>query len=361
MAGLSAGAALAEDRRVVVLEAEEAIGVHSSGRSATMLHFALGDALVRALTLASRDFFDSPSAGFSDVPLARRVPVLIHAREDEVEALRALDQAIAPFAQLEWLDAGAISQMCPALKIGPGGAEAGIADRHGLRLDPHALLQGFARQVRRAGGELVTGARITAIRRGGAAWTVETERGESYSAPILVNAAGAWADAIARLADVSPIGLRPLRRTIITFDGPAGTDVSGWPFAKTVGDELYFAPESGRLFASPMDEVETDPCDAQPEELEVALAAYRMEERTHLRVERIVHRWAGLRSFAPDRRPVVGYAPDEPGFFWLAGQGGFGLQTSPVLAQIAASLILQTAWPIEQVSPAELSPARFLG
>jgi D-arginine dehydrogenase len=158
---------------------------------------------------------------------------------------------------------------------------------------------------------------------------------------------------------VQPLGLQPKRRTIITFDAPAGTELDGLPFAKTVGDELYFAPESGRLFASPMDEVPSDPLDAQPDELEVALAAYRMEQRTIVKVERIRSRWAGLRSFTPDRHPAAGFASDAPGFFWLAGQGGFGLQTSPAMARIAASLIAGEPWPVSDVTAEELDPARF--
>jgi D-arginine dehydrogenase len=184
--------------------------------------------------------------------------------------------------------------------------------------------------------------------------------GESYSAPILVNAAGSWADQVAALAGVRPVGLAPKRRTIITFDAPPGATLDGLPFAKTVGDELYFAPESGRLFASPMDEVPSEPTDAQPDDYEVALAAFRMEERTIVKVERIHSKWAGLRTFAPDRHPVVGFAPDAEGFFWLAGQGGFGLQTSPAMARIAASLIAGEQWPVGDVAPEELSPARFL-
>jgi D-arginine dehydrogenase len=155
------------------------------------------------------------------------------------------------------------------------------------------------------------------------------------------------------------MGLTPKRRTIITFDGPDGADVSSWPFVKTVGEELYFAPESGRLFASPMDEIDTDPCDAQPDDYEVALAAHRIEERTTMQVKRIVHKWAGLRTFAPDRKPVAGFAPDADGFFWLAGQGGFGLQTSPTMAAVTASLICGTPWPLADVTPEELSPLRF--
>jgi D-arginine dehydrogenase len=174
-----------------------------------------------------------------------------------------------------------------------------------------------------------------------------------------VNAGGSWADHVARLAGARTIAIEPKRRTIITFDAPSGIRLDGLPFAKTIGDELYFAPESGRLFASPMDEVPSDPCDAQPDEYEVALAAYRVEERTTMQVKRIAHKWAGLRTFAPDRKPVAGFAPDADGFFWLAGQGGFGLQTSPTMAAVTASLICGTPWPLADVTPEELSPLRF--
>lgn len=361
IAGLSAGAALASYASVTILEAEQAIGYHSSGRSATMLHYALGDPLVRALTLASRAFFERPTEGFSDVPLGHRMPVLIHAREAELAELDLLDAEIAPFAELERVEEEGILDLCPAIRTGEGGAVAGLVDRNGIRLDPHALLQGHVRALRRNGGEIVTGARVCSLRRTGERWQVETESGATFDAPLIVNAAGAWADSIASLAGLGPLGLRPLRRTIITFDGPEGVDTTGWPFAKTVGEELYFAPESGRLFASPMDEVPTDPCDAQPDEFEVALAAHRVEERTTMTVGRVHSRWAGLRTFAPDRHLIAGFDPRAEGFFWLAGQGGFGLQTSPVMASIVESLITGTPWPIEVVTPEDLSPRRFLG
>jgi len=357
IAGLSAAAALAKHGQVAVLEAEEQVGFHSSGRSATMLHYALGDRLVRALTLASRPFFDDPPDDFSEVPLGRQMAVLIHAREDEREALDALESELSLFAQLERLDAQGVHELCPLLK---DDALHGIADRNGIRLDPHALLQGNLRQLRSRGGALHVGARIGSVDHQGGTWTVTSDKGELFTASVIVNAAGSWADQVAKLAGVSPVGLEPKRRTIITFDAPPGTIIEGLPFAKTVGDELYFAPESGRLFASPMDEVPSDPCDAQPDELEAALAAYRMEERTIVKVERIDSRWAGLRTFTPDRHPAAGFASDAEGFFWLAGQGGFGLQTSPAMAAIVASLITGEPWPIADVAAQDLDPGRFV-
>ena len=356
IAGLSAAAALSSHAKVLVLEAEDQIGFHSSGRSATMLHYALGDRLVRALTLASRAFFDDPPEHFTDTPLGRRMPVLVFARDDERPGLDALEADIALFAALERLDARGVHELCPLLK---DDARNGIVDRNGIRIDQHALLQGNLKHLRSRGGELRTGTHIEKVEAAGGGWAVTDGQGERYSAPILVNAAGSWADQVAVLAGVRPLGLEPKRRTIITFDAPPGTPLDGLPFAKTVGDELYFAPESGRLFASPMDEVPSEPVDAQPDELEVALAAYRMEERTTVTVGRIHSKWAGLRTFTPDRRPAAGFAPDAEGFFWLAGQGGFGLQTSPVMAAVTASLIAGTPWPVADVSAEELGPTRF--
>ncbi len=356
IAGLSAAAALSKHARVTVLEAEEQIGFHSSGRSATMIHYALGDRLVRALTLASRPFFDNPPRDFADVPIGRRMPVLVHARDDERDELDALETELSLFAELERLDAAGVHALCPLLKAD---ACHGIADLNGMRLDPHALLQGNLRKLRSRGGALHTNSRIASIERRADVWTVTSNMAEAFSAPILVNAAGAWADQVAGLAGVQPLGLEPKRRTIITFDAPPGTELDGLPFAKTVGDELYFAPESGRLFASPMDEVPSEPCDAQPEEYEVALAAYRMEQRTTVKVGHIHSRWSGLRTFTLDRHPAAGFAADAAGFFWLAGQGGFGLQTSPAMAGIVTSLIVGEPWPTADVTPDGLDPARF--
>ena len=358
IAGLSAAAALSKHAQVTVLEAEEQVGFHSSGRSATMLHYFLGDRLVRALTLASRGFIENPPNGFSDAPLGHSMPVLIHAREDEREELDALEVEIRQFADLDRLDASGVHELCPLLK---DDAVHGLVDPSAIRLDAHALLQGNLRQLRSRGGELHAGMRVSRIERAGGKWTATSETGAAFTAPILVNAAGSWADRIASLAGVQPLGLEPKRRTIVTFDAPPGTKLDGLPFAKTVPDELYFAPESGRLFASPMDEVPSDPCDAQADEYEVALAAYRMEERTTVQVRQIHSKWAGLRTFTPDRHPAVGLAPDAEGFFWLAGQGGFGLQTSPAMAAIVESMIAGTDWPVSGVEREDLLPGRFLG
>ncbi len=364
VAGLSAAARLAAHGRVVVIEAEEALGYHSSGRSVTFSHYGIGDSAVRGLTSWSRAFFIDPPQGFSDQPVARTASALFVATEEMLPILHALQQQMARFtATTAYVDEAEIRALCPVLKTGPGAIVSGVSETAGLRLDADALLHGFARAVRAQGGEILTGTRIAAIRRAGADWEVSSEAGEAWTAPILVNAAGAWADALAVSAGVRPLGLTPRRRTIIVVDPPAGQDVREWPFVKTAADLFYMLPEAGQLLASPVDEVECEPCDAQPEEYDLALAAYRLEEYTTLSVQRIASRWAGLRTFTRDRVPTAGFAPDAPGFFWLAGQGGYGLQTAPAMAAAAESLIVGGDWPeglLELgVSPEQIRPERL--
>ncbi|HEX8222921.1 MAG TPA: FAD-binding oxidoreductase [Allosphingosinicella sp.] len=345
IAGLSAAALLARHGRVAVIEAEEAFGHHSSGRSVTFSHFGIGNRVVRALTDHSRDFFLSPPEGFS-APLARSAPALFVATEEMLDELHALHAEMARFtAALEWVGESRLREICPPLRTGAGGALKGILDPNGLKLDADALLQSFARAVRARGGAIHLGERIAGVERYGADWRVRSETGQSWEAPVLVNAAGAWADRMAQMAGVEPLGLEPKRRTIIVVDAPEGVDVAGWPFLKTAVDDFYMLPEAGRLIASPVDEIASDPCDAWPEEYDIALAAAKVEQYTNLEVKRIAHSWAGLRSFVADRVPTAGFAPDAPGFFWLAGQGGYGLQTAPAMAEIAEALIVGGEWP----------------
>ena len=365
VAGLSAAARLARHGKIVVLEAEEALGYHSSGRSVTFSHYGIGDAAVRGLTSHSRAFFLDPPGGFSDRPIARTASALFVATEEMLPTLHALQAQMELFTDsTSSVSEAEIRQLCPVLKTGDGAIVSGILETAGLRLDADMLLQGFARSVRAAGGEIHTGRRIAAVDRSGGAWEVETEAGERFSAPILINAAGAWADGFASLAGVAPLGLSPRRRTIIVVDPPAGHDVRDWPFVKTAADLFYMLPEAGRLLASPVDEVECEPCDAQPEDYDLALAAHRLEEYTNLSVRRIAHRWAGLRTFTSDRVPTAGFAPDAPGFFWLAGQGGYGLQTAPAMAEIVEALITVAAWPAGLsalgVEPEHIRPERLL-
>jgi D-arginine dehydrogenase len=351
VAGLSIGARLARHGKVVLLEAEDAVGYHSSGRSVTFSHYGIGGATVRALTADSRAFFQNPPDGFD--PLAHVRPALFIANEAMLPALDELERITRSLTDaVERLDECDAARFCPALKWAPDAVVAAFVHREGLKLDPNALLQGYARAIRAAGGEIVTGARVTEI---APRWRVRTEAGDAYEAPILVNAAGAWADRVAELAGVRPLGLTPLRRTIIVFDPPSEMPVGDWPFVKTAVDYMYMMPDAGRLLASPVDENPDDPCDAQPDELDMAVAAHRVTEFTTLEVRRITHKWAGLRTFAADRVPVAGFAPDEEGFFWLAGQGGYGLQTAPAMAEIVEALATGADWP-ERIGAAGVMP-----
>lgn len=357
VAGLSAGARLSRHGRVVVLEAEEALGYHSSGRSATFSHYGIGNHVVRVLTEHSRPFFLETGGG----ALARRSAALYVATDEMRPALDEMAEMMAAFTDSgRMADEAEMLDLFPPLRTGAGAIVAGLVYPDGLRLDSDAMLQHFARTIRGAGGAVLTGRRVAALRQG---WTVETEAGDSWTAPILINAAGAWADRIAVLAGVTPLGLAPKRRTIIVVDPPEGADVRGWPFVKTVTDEFYILPESGRLMASPVDEVADDPCDAQPEDYDVALAAAKVEEYTTLSVRRIAHRWAGLRTFTADRTPAAGFDASAPGFFWLAGQGGFGLQTAPAMAEAVEALVTGGAWPdalvADGMTAAHLDPGRL--
>jgi D-arginine dehydrogenase len=350
VAGLSAAARLARHGRTILVEAEEALGYHSSGRSVSFSHYGIGTAPVRALTAYSRPFFAPP--------LGRLFPTLYFADEASLPRLDALALDMAALAgDVRSVGPTEMAALFPVLRTGPGGAVRGLLDPTGLKLDADLILQTLARELRARGGAVLTGRRVARVR---PAWTVHTESGESFGAPVLVNAAGAWADHFASLAGVAQLGLQPMRRTIIVVDPPAGARIAAWPFALSAARDFYLQPEAGRLLVSPVDEVADDPCDAQPGDYDVALAADRLEHYTKLKVTRIAHRWAGLRTFATDRVPKAGFAPDAPGFFWLAGQGGYGFQTAPAMAEIAEALITGAPWPkglaelgvaVEQVAP----------
>lgn len=345
VAGLSAAARLAGHGRAIVLEAEDAPGYHSSGRSVAFSHYGIGNEAVKALTAWSRPWFGPE--------IARPFPSLYFADEERLPILAAMAAGMAAFSDaIRPVEAEEMAQLCPILKTGPGAARAGLVDPTGLKLDADALLQSYARPIRAA---IRTDVRAERIDYDGL-WTVN----DAYEAPILVNAAGAWADRVALLAGVKPLGLAPKRRTVIALDPPAGADIAGWPFVHAVAGDFYMLPEAGRLLVSPVDEVPDEPGDAQPEEYDVALAADRFEHYTGLRVAHIAHRWAGLRTFTADRTPTAGFAPDAPGFFWLAGQGGYGLQTAPAMAAVTEALVTGGAWPAGlEAAPAQIRPERL--
>jgi D-arginine dehydrogenase len=364
IAGISAAARIARHAETVVLERESALGYHSSGRSATFYHFGIGNDCVRGMTAASSDFFANPPAAFADVPLWTEKPALFIADSATLPALNALQVEMDRFTKtVRRVGPEEMLGIVPVLKTGEDGIVAGLLDTGGRKLDADALLQANARAFRSAGGAIVFDANVSGLAFDGVHWNVDMPNG-SYSARIVVNAAGAWADEVARSVGVRPLGLQPLRRTIIGFAPPADLDVSGWPFLKTVSEEgFYMLPDAGLLLASPMDVTPHEPCDVQPDDYDIALAAWRVEEATTLKISRVSTRWAGLRSFVADKIPTAGFANDMPGFFWLAGQGGYGLQTSPAMAAAVESIMFDLPWPEELsqqgVRPEQIRPDRL--
>jgi D-arginine dehydrogenase len=351
IAGASVADALAASARVVVLEREERPGMHSTGRSAALFSETYGNEVIRALSRASRAFLAGPPAGFCETPLIGPRGTLYVASEDQLDRLRALEVAAGTFERLPGAEA---RELVPVLR--PQGAAAALYEPGAMDIDVDALHQGFLRRLRRAGGQLVTNAPVTALTRTADRWIAVTPQGD-FSAPIVVNAAGAWADRVAVLAGIAPLGLQPKRRTAALIDGP-DLDFSGWPLVIDVDETVYFKPDARRLLISPADETDTGPCDAQPDDLDVAVAADRIERLTTLTIRRVTHRWAGLRTFAPDRTPVCGFDPRGEGFFWLAGQGGYGIQTSPALAKLAARLVLRAPGDLAELE-STLAPDRY--
>jgi D-arginine dehydrogenase len=339
IAGASAAAELAADARVTLLEMEAQPGYHATGRSAAYFAPSYGHPIVRELAACSAPVFRKPAPKFTDVELFRPRDYVIFGRPDQAESLRR-EQGVEP--GLEWLDADDVQALVPV--FADGYLHGALRDGRGGDLDVDALLQGYLKTFRRRGGLLLGERRATALEWRGGAWRVEAG-GERFEAPVLVNAAGAWVEQVAALAGLPPLGISPLRRTALTIDPPAGVCVADWPEMFDVDEEFYFKPDAGLILISPADETPSEPCDAQPEEWDVAMGVHRFEQATGLDIRHVRHRWAGLRTFAPDRLPVLGEDPRAEGFFWLAGQGGYGVMTAPAAAALTRRLV--TGAPLE--------------
>ncbi len=359
MAGASLAATLAPQMRVLLLEAESQPGRHATGRSAAMFFESYGNATVRALTRASRPFLEHPGADFADVLLLSPRGCLFVADAARATALEALLQGPDAPPTLQRLQPHEALQAVPILN--PGWLAAAAADESGHDIDVAALHQGFLRQARRHGAHIVLDAGEPALQRSAGMWQLQSRAGR-FAAPLLANATGAWADTVARQAGARPVGLQPMRRSVLTLPAPPGHDHRGWPLVIAADESFYFKPDAGQLLLSPANEDPMPPCDVAPEEMDIALAVHRFEEATTVRVQRINHRWAGLRSFVADRSPVAGFDNQAEGFFWLAGQGGYGIQMAPALARAAAALLLRQPLPADLqaqgLSEAQLSPAR---
>ncbi len=339
MAGASCGYFLAGDADVILLERESQPGYHTTGRSAALFFENYGNAVIRRITRGSRTFLIDPPDGFADAPLLTPRGALAVASED---LLDRLDDEVAASPGMEVVEGAALQELAPFLN--PDRIVRGAYEADAMDMDVNAILHGFLRGLRAKGGRVVADAEVTGLVRADGQWRVETRAGV-FTAPIVVNAAGAWCDQLAELAGLRTVGLIPKRRTAFTFDPPAGSAVERWPLAVLCDESWYIKPDAGRILGSPADEIPSPPTDAQPEIEDVALAIDRIQRDTVFEITRPASTWAGLRSFVADKSPVAAFAPDGEGFFWLAGQGGYGIQTSAGMGRLSASLILGRGLP----------------
>jgi D-arginine dehydrogenase len=358
IAGLSVAAELAGSRNVAVLERESQPGYHSTGRSAALFFETYGSDLVRALTRASRPFYENPPTGFAQHVLLESCGALFVARDDQLASLEsfASEEDVRKTGRV--ISRVEARSHCPVLR--EDYVSAALWDPAPASIDVSSLLEGYRRQLRERGGSLITNAEVTALSFGSGRWDVRTAMGE-FTADILVNAAGAWADRIATSAGVVPIALEPRRRTAVLVRAGGTEALHTRALVIDVDEQFYFRSESGDVLVSPADETPSPPCDTQPEELDVAVAIDRLVSATTLDIRSVRAKWAGLRSFVTDRNPVLGFDQGNDRLFWLAAQGGYGIQTAPAMAQLAASVILHRPIP-EIISPQivqGLSPGRL--
>jgi len=350
IAGAGLAAALPPGLRVALVEAEDAPGYHATGRSAAFWHETLGGPHVRALTRASH----------AELLAGGHLTPRISLDVAEAEHVPLLDALAAQFADsdivMDRLDAAAVRAIVPLARPL---LVAGLAERDGADIDVAGVHQAALGKAKRNGVELIARARVDAIARHQGGWRA-TASGRDYEAAIIVDAAGAWADPVAQMAGVPPLGIVPLRRTMVQVRVTGGTVPADLPLVLDVAGRYYFRPEGeNRMWLCPHDETPVEPHDVAPEDIDVARAIDQFERVTDWRVAAVERKWAGLRSFAPDRLPAIGFDAREPGFFWLAGQGGYGIQTAPAASRLAAALLTGEAHGLAGVEPARYDPARF--
>jgi len=364
IAGASAGWELAAQRRVLLLEREAQPGYHTTGRSAALYSATYGTPGIRALTRASRAFYDAPPPEFGTAPILTPRGVVYLAGPDQLGLLEAAHaQALALDPAVRRLTREQMLALVPCLR--PEAVAAGMSEPGAADIDVHALHQGYLRGLRQRGGQIRTNAEVTGLQRleqeGG--WRITLAGGKAITAGAVVNAAGAWADVVAGLAGVPAIGLEPRRRTAFTFAVPAGMDASRWPAVIGIDESYYFKPDAGQLLGSPANADPVAPHDVVPEELDVALGIHSIEQVTSFQIRRPSRTWAGLRSFVADGDLVIGWDNHVSGFFWLAAQGGYGIQSAAGAALLARQLALdeplQARLAHEGLTREALSPARL--
>ena len=330
MAGASLAAEISADARVIILEAEDMPGYHSTGRSAAFWETCYGGPEIVPLTMASGEYLKQH--GF----LSYRGALYLAREADQSKIDDFFERFSGTGAEFEQIDRHALDESVPGLQAE---WDRAIWQRACADIDVAGLHAHYLKRAKANGVQLVSRARVRSLRLSQDGWAIQCEDGREFRAKVIANAAGAWADTIAQSAGASPLGIQPLRRTVAQLKvDPAPPD--DMPLCLDISGSFYFKPESGRLWLSPHDETPTEPCDAAPEELDVATAIDRLEMVTRWKIEGLERKWAGLRSFAPDRRPVYGYDPKVENFFWFAGQGGYGIQTAPAAARLGAQLLL---------------------
>lgn len=361
IAGAGVAYFLSGDRRVLLLERESRPGMHTTGRSAAVYTQAYGGAAVRALTVASKLFYDAPPTGFADHPLLRPRGALFIGRDDQLAKLDAEAASAQRFApSVRRINPDEAIALSPALRREY--VAGGVYEPDAMDIDVDALLQGFLRGARAMGAELRLNAEVLDLAQRGDGWRIETTDG-AVDAGIVVNAAGAWASRLARMAGAQPIEITPKRRTAFLVRPPEISGFETSPLTIDADEQFYFKPDAGLVLGSPADETPVEPQDIQPEELDIAYGADRIQKAANIPIRRIERSWAGLRCFAPDKSPVIGFDRDAPGFFWLAGQGGYGIQTAPAWSRTAAALLLGR--PLDEtlsafnITAADLAPDRF--
>lgn len=352
IAGISAAAELSADARVTVLEAEDVIGYHASGRSAAIYLRNYGNETLRALNTAAEPFLKEPEGVAEETLLSPRGELMI-ATDTELEALESY---LVGAEGMERISPKEAIRLVPILRQDKIAAAA--VERNAQDIDVDRMLQGYARLLRKRGGKIYNNATARQIAHANGIWTVETPSG-NFQAPILINAAGAWADQIAEMAGVRKVGLIPMRRSAILLPAPEDHDITHWPLFVSASEQWYAKPEAGKLFVSPADEDPVEPHDAWPDDMVMAEGLDRYEQAVTVPVTRVEKSWAGLRSFVADRTPVVGFDTEADGFFWLAGQGGYGMQTAPALSTLTAEICFGKPSAIPEGIISALSPKRI--
>lgn len=361
IAGASTGYFLSPFGKTIVLEREAQAGYHATGRSAALFSVAYGTSQVCALTAASRAFFAAPPPDFAEQPLLTpRGELVVDFDGNPEELQRQLASGLRHVPDMRLLSADEACAYVPALRRER--VHGALLDPSAADIDTDALHQGYLRGIRQQGGAVHTHSEVLAIQHDGEHWHIRCHS-RHYRTRVLINAAGAWCDQMASLAGVSPIGLCPKRRAAFTFDCEPEFNSQHWPFVVSLDESFYFKPDAGQLLGSPANADPVEPHDVRPEELDIALGIHQIEHYTHLRIRRPNHTWAGLRSFVADGDLVAGFDPQAANFFWVAAQGGYGIQTSPAMGMACAALARGEPLPehLRQagLTEAMLSPARL--